>query len=110
MFKDENEKNFFYYIAKEIAEIIAIQLDKIDEFDGANHFDIDFSQITLNSERNCIEIETEYIETDDGTRYGLHDELNMYKSNPDFFPKIFYMWLDCFADDFKHGVNFSGHI
>ena len=108
MFKDAKEKNFFYYVAKAIAEDIAIQLDEIEELDG--HFEVDFSQITLDHERRCIAIDTDYIDEDDGKRYVLHEDVNMYKARLDFLPKVFYMWLDCFAKDFEHGVNFTGNV
>ena len=108
MFKDEKETNFFYYIAKAIAETIAIQLDEIEELDG--HFEVDFSQITLDREKRCIAVDTDYIDEDDGTRYVLHEEVNMYKGRADFFAKVFYVWLDIFAKDFEHGVNFTGNV
>ena len=108
MFKDAKEKNFYYYMAKAIAEDIAIQLDEIEERDGS--FAVDFTQISLDNEKRCIVVDTEFVDLDDGKRYGLHEETPMYKSRAECFPKVFYMWLECFADDFEHGVNFSGNV
>lgn len=106
MFKDEKEQNFFNYIANVIAEKIRKQLDEIEEQDG----EVDFTQITLNAEKRCIDVNTDFIDADDGKRYLVHDDIIMYKGRLDFLPKIFYAWLDCYADEFEHGVNFSGWI
>lgn len=106
MFKDDKEANFFNYVAKAVANAITRQIDEIEEQDG----DVDFTQITLNVSNRCIDVNTDFIDADDGGRYTVHGEVRMFKAKTDFLPKVFYAWLECFADDFEHGVNFSGWI
>lgn len=108
MFKDDKEKTRVYYMAKEIAQLIDIQLDEIKELDG-NH-DVDVSYISTDDKKGCICIDTEYIDEDDGKRYVLHEEVNGYDGTFIYFAKVFYMWLSTFACTFEHGVEFSGNV
>ena len=108
MFKDDKEKTRFYYMAKEIAEIIDIQIDEIKERDG--HFDYDVTYISTDDKKGCICIDTEYINEDDGKRYNLHEEVNGYDGTFMYFAKLFYMWLSTFACAVEHGVEFSGNV
>lgn len=106
MFKDYKEQNFFNLIVSNIAQSIKMQIDDIEEQGG----EIDFSQITFNVDAQRIDVDTHFFDADDGKYYTVHNEVSMFRASLDFYAKVFYAWLDNFADDFKHGVNFSGWI
>lgn len=107
MFKDEKEQNFFNGIARAIAEEIGTQVFEIEELDG--HFELDFTQITFDSEKRCICVDTDFINMSNGKRYVWNGEVNMYRGTYEFCAKVFYMFLKYYAEDFEHGVNFSGN-
>lgn len=108
MFKSNEEKRRIYYMAKEIAELIDIQLDEIKDLDG--HFTVDVTYISTDDKKRCICIDTEYINADDGKRHVLHETVDGYDGTFIYFAKVFYMWLSTFACTFEHGVEFNGNV
>lgn len=107
MFKDETEKQMYYRIAKDIAVEINFQLGEIEELDG--FFAVDVTFVSVDTERRALQVETEFVNTDNGKRYAWTEELSHYKGTCDFLPKVLYCWLKYFADDFsEHGVMFDG--
>lgn len=108
MFIDEKDKRRAYLTAKEIAEILDIQLEEIEELDG--HFTVDVSYISLDEKARRIDVETEYLNEDDGKRYSLKETVNAHAGTYKFFAKVFYMWLMTFACTYEHGVEFSGNV
>lgn len=107
MFETTADKRRAYNVANEIAQLIEMQLDEIEKLDGVNTVDV--SYISLDEKKRCIEIDTEYVNADDGKRYSLHETVNAHAGTHRFFAQVFYLWLLTFANWFEHGIEFNGN-
>ena len=107
MFKNDKEKTQAYFTAKLIDELIDIQLDEIKELDG--FYTATVTYISTDEKKKRICIDTEYIDEDDGTVYGLHEDVK-YDGTFAFYSKVFYMWLITFANTCEQAVYFNGNV
>lgn len=107
MFKDKSEEDYFYFVAKAVAEEIAIQLDEIEDSEGVNT--VDLTTVNVNPSESVIEVETTYL-GNDSKRFSKLSKISESKPTLDFLPKVIYFWYKCFNEDFKeHGIVFSNY-
>lgn len=108
IFKDMNDCRYYYYLTKAIAEDIEYHIDEIESLKG--DFMIDVTFITVNIERRCIEISTQFINMDNHKRYSWDTTIKKYNGMKDFLPKIVYEWFnENWQTAFDHGIYFNGN-
>lgn len=107
MFKDKSEEDYYYFVAKAIAEEIAIQLDEIEASEVGSS--VDLTTVNVNPSESVIEVETTFIGSD-SKRYSKLSKIPESKPTLDFLPKVIYQWYKFFNEDFKeHGIVFSNY-
>lgn len=108
MFKDKAEEEYYYFVAKAIAEEISIQLEEVEKLEG--FVSVDLTTVNVNPSESVIEIETTYFRND-SKRYSKYSTIEESKPTLDFLPKVIYFWYKCFNEDFtEQGIVFSNYF
>ena len=104
MFKDDKEMDYYYTTTKAIFEEINYQISDL------NDLGLLMTEVSIDSDLRCLQIETEYLNIDDGERHSLINQVYRYRGTYDFLPKILYVWLKEFARGFNHDVLFNANL